>query len=405
MDGSLVVRHGTIVDPDRETLSPDSRIRIENGIVVELGPDSDRPVSDGEIDAAGRYAIPGLIDCHVHVIAHTADEHALTVDDPSYVAVTAATELRAMLRRGFTTVRDMGGASAGLARAVEDGHIDGPRLFCAGKALSQTGGHGDLRLPGQQVYDPHYAAAGLGRMCDGVSEVRRAARDEIRRGATHLKLMLSGGFSSHTDRIDSLQFSDDEIRAAVGEATAAGLYCGGHAYTTAAVVRGLELGVRTIEHGNLMDASAVPAFLSNQAFYVPTLVTYEALLTEGSKHGMTDEGLAKVALVREGGMDALTAAHQGGVDIAFGTDLLGGMRRRQSEEFAIRAEVQSPAAVLRSATTVAARLLNRAGSLGVIAEGAHGDLILTEHDPLLDIRFLANPTTEIAQVIRGGRRM
>lgn len=405
MAGSLIIRHAGLVDPDAETVLPDQRIRIADGTFVEVGPDTDRSVDSDEIDATGRFAVPGLIDCHVHVTAHSADEHALTMDDPSYVAARAAVELRATLRRGFTAVRDMAGATEGLARSVTEGHIDGPRLFFGGKALSQTGGHGDLRQSGQQVYDTHYATPGLGRVCDGVSEVRRAARDEIRRGATHLKLMLSGGCSSHADRIDSLQFSADEIRAAVQEATAAGIYCGGHAYTTAAVVRGLELGVRSIEHGNLMDSSAIPLFLQHNAFYVPTLVTYEALADEGHRHGMTTDGLAKVATVRAGGLTALELAHRGGVDIVYGTDLLGDMRRRQSAEFRIRAAVQPAAAILRSATTAAARLLDRAGTLGVIAEGALGDLILTEHDPLADITVLADPAGEITAVIRDGHRI
>lgn len=405
MAGSLVIRHAGVVDPDTENVRPDQRIRIANGMFVEVGPDTDRSVGSDEIDATGRFAVPGLIDCHVHVIAHSADEHALTMDDPSYVAARAVVELQATLRRGFTSVRDMAGATAGLAHALAEGHIDGPRLYFGGKALSQTGGHGDLRLSGQQVYDTHYATPSLGRVCDGVSEVRHAARDEIRRGATHLKLMLSGGCSSYTDRIDSLQFSDEEIRAAVQEATAAGIYCGGHAYTTAAVVRGLELGVRSIEHGNLMDASTIPLFLQRKAFYVPTLITYDALIDEGHQHGMTADGLAKVATVRAGGLEALDLAHRGGVDIAYGTDLLGDMRRRQSEEFRIRSAVQPAAAILRSATTVAARLLDRAGTLGVIAEGALGDLILTEHDPLADITVLADPAGEITEVIRDGHRI
>lgn len=405
MAGSVTIRHAALVDPDSESVVPDRRIRIEDGTIVEIVADPGSPVASAEIDATGRYAVPGLIDCHVHVTAFSADEHSLTMQDPSYVAVRAAVELRATLRRGFTTVRDMAGATAGLALGIAEGHIDGPRLFFGGKALSQTGGHGDLRLAGQQMQDTSYAMPGLGRTCDGVSEVRRAARDEIRRGATHLKLMLSGGCSSHTDRIDSVQFSDEEIHAAVQEAAAAGIYCGGHAYTTAAVVRALVLGVRSIEHGNLMDTSVVPLFLQHQAFYVPTLVTYQALADEGKQHGMTDEGLDKVATVRAGGLQALDVAHRGGVDVAFGSDLLGGMRRRQSEEFRIRAEVQPAAAILRSATTVAARLLDRAGTLGVIAEGALGDLILTVHDPLADIRYLADPAAEITAVIRNGHQI
>jgi imidazolonepropionase-like amidohydrolase len=398
-----MIRRAALVDPSAETVGENVRIRIENGVVVETAPDPGGPVGSAEVDAAGLFAAPGLIDCHVHVVAHTADEHALTMQSPSYVAACAARELAATLRRGFTAVRDMAGADFGLARAVADGLFPGPRLFVCGKALSQTGGHGDLRHAGQNVHDTHYWTPGLGRVCDGVPEVRRAVRDEIRRGASHIKLMLSGGVSSLTDRISSLQFSDEEVRAAVEEAAAAGLYCGAHAYTAAAVERALRLGVRTVEHGNLIDASVLPAFGS--AYYVPTLVTYAALAEDGLRHGLAPESNAKVAEVLDGGLRALELADRAGVAIAFGTDLLGPMRARQAEEFRIRAQVQSSAAVLRSATTVAARLLREEGRLGVVAPGAWGDLILTRHNPLEDVARLADPEAEIALVVQGGKRV
>src|SRR4051812_47423286 len=190
VSGSLTIRRASVVDPENETVAENSLIRVEDGMFVEVGPDPGGPVSSSEIDAAGLYAVPGLIDCHVHVTACTADEHALTMEAPSYVTAHAAVELRALLRRGFTTVRDMAGADHGLARSVAEGLLPGPRLYAGGKALSQTGGHGDLRRPGQTVFDEHYWTPGLGRVADGVSEVRRAVRDEIRRGADHIKLMV-----------------------------------------------------------------------------------------------------------------------------------------------------------------------------------------------------------------------
>jgi imidazolonepropionase-like amidohydrolase len=324
------------------------------------------------------------------------------MEPPSYVTARAATELRAMLSRGFTTVRDMAGADCGLARAVAEGVLPGPRLFVGGKALSQTGGHGDLRLAGQNVQDTHYWTPGLGRVCDGITEVRRAVRDEIRRGADHIKLMLSGGCSSLTDRIGSLQFSEEEISAAVEEAAAADIYCAGHAYTSAAVERALRLGVRTIEHGNLIDESVLPRFGENKAFYVPTLITYVALAEDGLAHGLAPESHAKVFEVIEGGLHALELADRAGVPIAFGTDLLGPLRIRQSEEFRIRAQVQTSAAILRSATTVAARIIGQDGRLGAITPQACGDLILTRHDPLADITRLADPAEEISLVIQAG---
>ncbi|MFB9835992.1 metal-dependent hydrolase family protein [Actinoallomurus acaciae] len=398
--GSLTIRRASLVDPDTENVQENTRIRVEDGVVVEVGPDPGGPVASAEVDATGLYALPGLIDCHVHVTAHTVDEHALTMEAPSYVTARAAAELRATLARGFTAVRDMAGADHGLARAVAEGVLPGPRLFAGGKALSQTGGHGDLRPAGQNVHDTHYWTPGLGRVCDGVPEVRRAVRDEIRRGAAHIKLMLSGGCSSPTDRIGSLQFSEEEIVAAVQEASAADVYCAGHAYTSAAVERALRLGVRTIEHGNLIDESVLPLFAG--AFYVPTLITYTALVEDGPAHGLSPESRAKTLEVLDGGLHALELADRAGVSIAFGTDLLGPLRTRQPEEFRIRAQVQTPGAILRSATTIAARVLGQEGRLGVIAPQAHADLILTRHDPLSDITHLAEPTEEIALVIQAG---
>lgn len=174
----------------------------------------------------------------------------------------------------------------------------------------------------------------MGVVCDGVSEVRRAARHQLRTGADHIKLMLSGGVASPTDRVDSTQFSDEEIRAAVEEAEAANRYALGHAYTARAINRGLKLGVRSIEHGNLLDEESVRLFREFDAFLVPTLVTYERLKAEGAAHGLPQESQDKVENVLHAGIEALRLADEGGVNIAYGSDLLGGMRGWQSHEFA-----------------------------------------------------------------------
>jgi imidazolonepropionase-like amidohydrolase len=402
MAGDLVLRHVSVVDPASEQVLDDRFVRINDGRIVEISADRPGNPRDGELDGNGLYAVPGLIDCHVHVIAVRADLGSLPDQSPVYVAAQASHLLRDMLWRGFTTVRDVGGAEFGLAAAVEDGLFTGPRIFFGGKALSQTGGHGDQRPRGRDVQDHHYAIPTLNRVCDGVPDVRRAARDEIRRGAHHLKIMLSGGCASPTDRIDSLQFSDEEVSAIVGEAAASNLYCAGHAYTADAVNRGLRLGVRTIEHGNLLDDTSIELFLQHDAFYVPTLVTYEALLEQSRELGFTEEQYAKVVQVTENGFRALELADKAGVKIAYGTDLLGAMQARQSEEFALRAKVQSPGAVLRSATTVAAELLRREGELGVLAPGALGDVVLTRGNPLRDLDLLAEPESGIAAVIQAG---
>ncbi len=218
---------------------------------------------------------------------------------------------------------------------------------------------------------PVPAAPALGVICDGVDAVRKASREEIRRGASHLKLMLSGGVASPTDRVDSVQFSREEIRAAVEEAEAANLYVAGHAYTSRAINRGLECGVRSIEHGNLMESSSLPLFQESGAFYVPTLATYSALASRGREFGLPEHSHRKVFDVLDAGLHALELAHRAHLPIVFGTDLLGGMHEEQLSEFTLRHEIQPPADILRSATTVAARLLRMEGVIGVVAPGAY----------------------------------
>ncbi|MFE7416184.1 amidohydrolase family protein [Rhodococcus sp. NPDC057529] len=398
----LTIRHVSAVHPADATVIADQRIRIVTGRITDIGADDNTPILPGEFDGTGAFALPGLIDCHVHVNAVTASLGAVADMSPAYVTAQAAGILRGMLARGFTTVRDVGGADFGIAAAVDDGLLPGPRIIFGGKALSQTGGHGDLRPAGRDVHDLHYALPVLGRVCDGIAEVRRAARDEIRRGASHIKIMISGGCASPTDRVDSLQFSDEELTAIVAEAHAANIYCAGHAYTAAAVNRGLRFGVRTIEHGNLLDDTSIELFLAHDAFYVPTLATYVAQVEDGQTLGLDPGQLTKIRSVVDDGFRALALADGAGVKIAFGTDLLGEMHERQSEEFALRAKVQSPQAIVRSATTTAAELLRRAGELGVLAEGAYGDIVLTRANPYDDLGVLARPDTGVLAVIKSG---
>jgi imidazolonepropionase-like amidohydrolase len=399
------IRHVTVLEPADRLALPDHRIRIEADRIAAVEPDDTAPLDAGDVDGSGHFALPGLIDCHVHLCAFTADEYAWTQASPTYVAATAAEEMRATLRRGFTTVRDAGGADYGLNQVVAEGVLPGPHVFHCGRALSQTGGHADLRPRGVREWDDAPTRPGIGRIADGVAEVRRAARDEIRRGASFLKLMLSGGVSSPTDRIEGLQFADDEIAAAVDEAQRAGGYVAAHAYSADAVSRALRLGVRTIEHGNLIDEQAAAELATAPAVYVPTLVTYTALLDEGVAAGMPAENIDKARQVYEAGERALRLAHDAGARIAFGTDLLGGMRRRQNEEFALRARVQEPWDVLRSATCVGADLLRHTGVIGTLRPGALADVVLARHDPSADVTVLADPDREIATVLFGGARV
>ena len=396
----LILNNATLLNPTSGELLA-GHLRVEGGRIKEV---AERPLSAAvpSFDLAGKTVMPGLCDAHVHVIAATADLAALRHWPPSYVAARAGAIMRGMLARGFTTVRDAGGADFGLAKAVEEGYLVGPRLLFSGRALSQTGGHGDLRGPGEHDLDQCFCCAGMGRVCDGVTEVRRACREEIRQGATQIKLMVSGGVASPTDRIDSTQFSDTELRAAVEEADAANIPVMAHAYTARAINRALDCGVTSIEHGNLLDDSSIERLLRYQAFLVPTLSTYRALAEEGIQAGLPEALHAKVFTVLDAGISALERANKAGVNIVYGTDLLGAMQPRQLEEFAIRSEVQTPLEIIRSATVTAARLFRMEGEIGVIAPGARADLLVLDGNPLDDLAVLQQPDTRLLAVLKDG---
>lgn len=376
-------------------------LRCSEGRIAETGQRLRAPDGVRVLELAGAVVLPGLIDAHVHVTAATADLSGIASWSPSYVAAHSARIMGAMLDRGFTTVRDMCGADYGLADAQAEGLIRGPRLAFCGKALSQTGGHGDQRGRGDHLADDHPCRPGLGRVVDGVDAVRAAARDELRKGAHHIKVHASGGVTSPTDRIDSAQFSAEELRAVVEEAQAANRYVAAHAYTARAVNRALEYGIRSIEHGNLIDDHSVELFKDHEAFLVPTLVTYWALKQEGGDHGLTESSRRKVDDVLDAGLGGLERAARGGVQLVYGTDLLGGMHRHQSREFSIRREVQQPIDIIQAATVNAAELLGMAGEIGTLDVGAHADLIVLDGNPLADIGMLAE-RGHLTHVVQAG---
>jgi imidazolonepropionase-like amidohydrolase len=378
----------------RQVVLDGDRIASVTGAGAPTDPSAEHP------DVRGLTVLPGLIDAHVHVNAWNADLGAVPRQPASYTALRAAGLLAAMLRRGFTTVRDAGGADAGLAAAVADGTIPGPRLFYCGHAISQTGGHGDTRTAGEHCHSG--AGASLSRIADGVDAVRLACRDELRKGAHFLKVMVSGGISSPTDRLDSLQYGTAELAAAVDEATNAGRYVTGHAYTAASVTRAAEVGFRCVEHANLIDAATARLLAEKGVFVVGTLATYEALAERGRDGGMPADQLAKLQRVRDAGLRSIELASDAGVRLVYGTDLLGAMHDAQLSEFTLRAQAQPAAEVLRAATVNAAALLDHE-DLGRIEPGAIADLLLLDADPLPDIAVLTRPETHLRAVLQNGR--
>src|SRR5215467_10552263 len=401
---AIICTNCAVLDGTRKERREDHHVLVESDRIREV---SDRPLKSAvaeTIDLSGRTLLPGLIDAHVHVLAVDAALARLSDRPVSLLTLQAAKLLEDMLQRGFTTARDAGGADGGLAEAVETGLVRGPRIFPSGSALSRTGGHGDFRPRAQSVVACACCEGGvaLSRIADGVAECRRAARDELRKGATQIKILASGGVASPYDPIWNLQYSEEEVRAIVEEAQAWHTYVMAHAYSPEAIRRSIDFGVRSIEHGNLIDRATAEHVTGADAFVVPTLATYDALHRHGREFGFPEVSMAKLAEVREAGLGSLEILQRAGVKIGYGTDLLGPMHRYQSREFVIRAEAMAPFDIIRSATIVNAELLNRSGELGVVAPGARADLIAVDGDPLLDISLLDGQGEHLTHIMKDG---
>ncbi len=397
--------NGRVLDPRHDGPRDGMQVLVADGMIREV---SDGPIrSEGaeRVDLAGRVLMPGLIDAHVHVIAAFADLAANAVQPSSLAALRAGQIMTAMLMRGFTTVRDVGGADRGLVEAQAAGIVAGPRLVISGKALSQTGGHCDMRIRSDDRTPSVHRVGAMGRLCDGVEAVRLAAREELRAGATFIKVMANGGIASPTDPIHMLQFTRDELRAAVEEAANYGTYVSAHLYTDAAIRRALDCGVHSLEHCNLIQAETAKLAAAAKAFAVPTLITYDRLALEAASLGMAPDSVAKIETVRQAGLESLSIMHDAGLRMAYGTDLLGAMHRHQSGEFALRARVLPALEVLRSATVVAAELCGLAGRAGIIEPGAEADLLVVDGDPLRDWSLLEGQGTHIPMIMQAGRFM
>ena len=401
-----LIQGGSVLDLVQGVLLEHHHVVIEDERIVEV---TDRTVDYPNarvIDARGKTVMPGFIDCHVHVLASSANLGTNAGQPNILAAIRALPIMEAMLSRGFTSVRDAGGADWALMQAVETGLVPGPRIFPSGKALSQTGGHGDFR-PRGDLLEPCsccFRTGAIARVVDGVDAVRLAVREEIQKGATQIKIMASGGVASPVDPISNTQYSEEEIRAIVGEAEAANTYVMAHAYTARAIARAVRCGVRTIEHGNLVDEAAAQLMHEHGVFVVPTLVTYDALAQHGAQFGLPPDSVAKVASVQQAGRESLEIYAKAGVSMGFGSDLLGEMHAFQCGEFRIRAEVLGNLEALRSATSVAAEIVNMKGELGVIAAGAMADVLVLDGNPLADIGVVAaNDGERVEYVMQRGR--
>ncbi|MGH8288419.1 MAG: amidohydrolase family protein [Steroidobacteraceae bacterium] len=400
----VVLAHARVFDGVSEEIAEDHHVVVESGRIQEVTATAPRLREAVVIDCGGRYLMPGLIDAHFHCYSPSFDIRGGDRMPASLMANHAAKILEGTLERGFTTVRDAGGGDIGLFLAIEEGLIRGPRLFFAGKALSQTGGHGDIRRA--EEVEPcgcHGYSGVLTTVVDGVDEVRRAVREELRKGAHQIKMFVSGGVLSPTDPLWMPQFTAEEISAAVEEAGTRRTYVMAHCHTDEGAARCVELGVRSVEHGTLIHRDDTARRIAGRgSFVVPTLSVIDLLQRNAAAAGISSESLQKVKSIGDEAYRAIEVCRRAGVKLGLGTDLLGhAFHPLQGGEFELRGRVEKPIDVLRSATSVNAELLQKSGELGQIAPGAHADILVLDSDPFRDLALFREPA-KIPIVMKGG---
>ena len=405
----LLFKNARVFDGTNADCAEGQWIRVADGRIQEMSAQPLVAPTARVIDVGGRTLMPGLIDAHVHAFASDVAVQKIDAMGEAYRAAHAVRMLTHALHCGFTTVRDVGGGNHSLWRALADGLFQGPRYLYSGKILSMTGGHGDMR---QIEERPRYQAAcgcdgsplfnTFAVIADGVDECIRATRDELRQGAHCIKIMGSGGVASPTDPIWMNQYREDEIRAIVNECTERRTYVSAHCHPASAVRRSVEFGVRSIEHGTLIDDDTAHFVAERGAFVVPTMSIIFALVETGRQLGFPAQSQAKAEYAFKQAIVGMDAMRRAGVKVCFGTDLLGSTYAQQCREFTLRSEVFTPIDILRQATSVAAEMMMMRGELGCIAPGAHADLLVVDGDPLKDISLLAADGRNLRTIVRGG---
>ena len=400
----MVFANARVFDGVSEEIAEGRHVVVEDGRIREIAATAPRFREAEVVDCRGRFLMPGLIDAHFHACSPSFDISGGDRMAPSLMASHAARILEGALERGFTTVRDAAGADIGLFLAIEQGLIRGPRLFFAGRALSQTGGHGDVRRAEEvQPCGCQGYSGALTRVVDGVDEVRRAVREELRKGAHQIKIFVSGGVLSPTDPLWMPQFTAEEIRAAVEEAATRRTYVMAHCHTDEGAARCVELGVRSIEHGTLIHRDDTARRIAQRGgFVVPTLSVIDLLQRNAAAAKIGAESLQKVKSIGDEAYRAIEVCRRSGVKLGLGTDLLGhAFHPLQGGEFELRGRVDRPIDVLRAATSVNAELLQKSGELGQITPGAHADILVLDGDPLRDLALFRDPA-RIPLVMKGG---
>ncbi len=399
----LLLNDVTLLDGTGDGPWPHMSVLVDGEQIAQIGPAGTIETPDGArvIDAAGMTLMPGLTDAHVHFGITAASASQEPESHVSYV-LKVVENIRIALDEGFTTVRDAGALDPAFALAVEQGQIPGPRILPAGSFLTITGGHGDHRYRfDDQRPEPIAGLLAREEICDGPDAVRAAARRQIRHGAAQVKLMVSGGIMSPNDPIESLQFSVPEIRAAVEEARAFGKYVMAHCHTSAAMNNALEAGVRSIEHGSVLDESTAKRMAAQDAYLVPTLVILDILERAAQ---VPEFSRRKLETVHGETGASLRTAMAAGVKIGSGSDLLGPRQSRRASELAVKARHMGAMAAIVSATRTNAALFCMEDRIGTVTEGKDADLILVDGDPLARIEVLAEARS-IKLVLKSGAAM
>ncbi|MBL8707116.1 MAG: amidohydrolase family protein [Rhodospirillales bacterium] len=403
--GQILFKNAKLLDPNEDALQGGTSVLVEGDKIKEVSQKPIKAPKADVIDCGGKTLMPGLIDCHVHVFLSEVNIRFLEAMPLTMMTAKGADQALAMLNRGFTTVRDTGGADWGMRDAIAQGYLKGPRLFIAGRAIGPTGGHSDARR--RTDFGAGCRCCNAMNFClevsDGTDPVRAAVREQLRQGVDQIKIMVSGGVASPYDPLDSRQFTLDEIGAAVEEAEAFGRYVQAHAYTPEAITRAVSKGVRTIEHGNLIDEKSAKLMKQKGAYMVANLVAYYAMKERAKEFGMNADMLAKNDLVIDGGLKSLEICKRAGVKVGYGSDLLGQLQVDQSREFLLRREVLSPIEILRQATLVGAEILRQEGKLGIVAPGAYADILVVDGDPIKKLELLTGQGEHMSVIMKAGQ--
>jgi imidazolonepropionase-like amidohydrolase len=413
--GTTLFLNVRIFDGRSAALSAPSNVLVKGGTIERISASPiavDANAKVRTIAAGGRVLMPGLIDAHWHAFMAATPQMVLMTADPNYLQLVAARQAEATLMRGFTAVRDLGGPVFGLKRAIDEGVTIGPRIYPSGAFISQTSGHGDFRfsfevprMPGGPL--SHSEVVGVAAIADSPDEVRLRAREQLRQGASQIKLMAGGGVASPYNPIESTQYTEPEIRAAVEAAENWGTYVTVHAYTPRAIRQAVAAGVKCIEHGQLIDEPTAKLLADNGIWW-----SLQPFLDDEDASPLENPVSQKKALEVFAGTDnAYKLAKKYNVKTAFGTDILFDARltTRQTAILAKMVRWYTPAEALKMATADNGELMALSGfinpypgRLGVVEEGAIADLLLVDGNPLENIKLIADPDRNFLIIMKGG---